>query len=44
MDFKHVDFKYVYEPAEDSFLLMDALDQELAYMNEVIRPKIVLEI
>lgn len=37
------DFKYVYEPAEDSFLLLDALEADLDFLKQM-KPKVCLEI
>lgn len=37
------DFLYVYEPAEDSFLLLDAIESELTYLNE-LDPTVCVEI
>jgi release factor glutamine methyltransferase len=40
---KSDDFVDVYEPAEDSFLLLDALESELQYLEKV-QPSICVEI
>ena len=40
----HLDFENVYEPAEDSFLLLDALEQELPMLQNELDPKIAVEI
>lgn len=37
------DFKYVYEPAEDSFLLIDALESEIKNLN-VNPPGVIVEV
>ncbi|TFK57611.1 S-adenosyl-L-methionine-dependent methyltransferase [Heliocybe sulcata] len=37
------DYEHVYEPAEDTFILLDALEQDAEYLRSV-RPKICLEI
>ena len=37
------DFEQVYEPAEDSFLFMDALEKDLPFLRS-IDPTIVLEL
>jgi hypothetical protein len=37
------DFKHVYEPAEDTFLLLDVLEAEQTYING-LRPLICMEI
>ncbi|PIK53053.1 putative hemK methyltransferase family member 2-like [Apostichopus japonicus] len=45
-DFSHLsenDFQDVYEPAEDSFLLLDALEQEAESLNS-LRPLICVEV
>jgi len=37
------EFKFVYEPAEDSFLLLDALEADLEYLKQM-HPMVCLEI
>ncbi|XP_065834113.1 methyltransferase N6AMT1-like [Oscarella lobularis] len=41
--YDHVDFQNVYEPAEDTFLLLDALEQETTFLYD-LNPSICLEI
>ncbi len=41
--FTSKDYEHFYEPQEDTFLLLDALEQDMAYLNE-LRPLLVLEI
>lgn len=46
-DFSHLrsaDYRNVYEPSEDSFLLIDALELDMDYINTKIKPSIVLEV
>ena len=40
----HLDFENIYEPAEDSFLLLDALEQDLVYISQTLKPTICVEI
>jgi len=40
----HLDFKNIYEPAEDSFLLLDALEQDLSYISQSLKPTICVGI
>ncbi|KAJ1650589.1 S-adenosylmethionine-dependent methyltransferase, partial [Dispira simplex] len=42
--FKKVDYHQFYEPAEDSFLLLDALESDYDYVQNHIRPTVCLEV
>lgn len=38
------DYQNIYEPAEDSFLLLDALENDLQFLQKKLQPKVCLEI
>ncbi|KAK9473286.1 S-adenosyl-L-methionine-dependent methyltransferase [Dipodascopsis tothii] len=40
----HVDIEQVYEPSEDSYLLLDLLHEEASYINSRFRCPVVLEL
>ncbi|KAJ1969387.1 S-adenosylmethionine-dependent methyltransferase [Dispira parvispora] len=42
--FKSADYHRFYEPAEDSFLLLDALESDYDYLQNHVRPTICLEV
>lgn len=38
------EFKDVYPPSEDSFLFLDALEQDLKFLNSCVKPSTSLEV
>lgn len=38
------DYKLIYEPSQDTFLLLDALESDLPYIENVLQPSLCLEI
>lgn len=46
-DFSHLkttDYRNVYEPSEDSFLLIDSMQLDLDFIKENVKPLFVLEV
>ncbi len=41
---KSTDYRDVYEPSDDSFLLIDSLECDMGYIKEHIKPTFVLEV
>lgn len=42
--FKSADYKCIYEPSEDSFIMIDALQLEIDYINNFVKPLFILEV
>ena len=40
----HLDFENVYEPAEDSFILLDAIEKDLNKIKSELQPQFAVEI
>lgn len=38
------DYEYIYEPSQDTFLLLDAIEADLNYIEETVNPSVCLEI
>ncbi|XP_055379474.1 methyltransferase N6AMT1 [Condylostylus longicornis] len=38
------DYENVYEPSEDTFLLLDAIENDLQYIENILQPNVCLEI
>eukprot|EP01104_Vermistella_antarctica_P011040 TRINITY_DN3027_c0_g1_i2.p1 TRINITY_DN3027_c0_g1~~TRINITY_DN3027_c0_g1_i2.p1 ORF type:complete len:227 (+),score=52.94 TRINITY_DN3027_c0_g1_i2:230-910(+) len=41
---KEAEFEFVYEPAEDTFLMLDALELDEAFLNQTLRPSLCVEV
>jgi release factor glutamine methyltransferase len=40
----HLSFDHIYEPAEDTFILMDSIEEDGGWLREEIKPTLCLEI
>lgn len=44
LDFDYTDYDRFYEPSDDTYLLLDALEAEKHFLGDVVKPSICLEI
>lgn len=42
--FNFREYEHFYEPAEDTFLLIDALEADASFLRATVRPRLCLEI